>query len=121
MRDTEWKLEALRTENERLTRLLFGIRCVYCGEVVGQDQLSQDLADDVLRRHVEQCEKHPLNICKAELAAVRAENEAMKEDHKEFRQRYDDMTQEYEVKLATLNKPKVELKFFEPSPEAKGE
>ncbi len=46
-------------EIERLSGLLWGGRCVYCGEVVGKDRQNQDLSDDVLREHVRACPKHP--------------------------------------------------------------
>lgn len=63
----------LRAENERLSELLWGSRCVYCGEVVGKDKKNQETADNVLRAHVETCPKHPVS-------KLRKENEQLKAD-----------------------------------------
>lgn len=57
----------LRAENARLSELLWGSRCVYCGEVVGKDQQNQDVADEVLRKHVLACPQHPAAELKAQL------------------------------------------------------
>ena len=65
---TEYVREsALKEEIKRLCELLYGARCVYCGEVVGKETLSQDLADEVLRKHVLVCEKHPASALKERL------------------------------------------------------
>ncbi len=61
---------ALRAEVGRLSELLWGSRCVYCGEVFGKDRKSQDIADEVLREHVLVCKKHPAFKLKADLAAA---------------------------------------------------
>src|SRR6185295_17572051 len=47
----------LRAEITRLSELLWGSRCVYCGEIVGKDKQNQDQADEVLRKHVWNCQK----------------------------------------------------------------
>jgi hypothetical protein len=60
-------------ENERLRDLLYGAKCVYCGEVVGKETKNQDLADDVLKAHIANCPKHPLTT------ALRERDEARKE------------------------------------------
>lgn len=59
----------LRAEVERLNGLLYGARCVYCGEVVGKETKNQDLADEVLRQHVLVCPKHPLTCLRARVEA----------------------------------------------------
>jgi hypothetical protein len=64
------KTEELQAEVARLSELLWGCRCVYCGEVVGKDKKNQDLADDVLRQHVEVCPKHPVATLKTEKARL---------------------------------------------------
>jgi len=64
------ELAELRDEVARLSELLWGCRCVYCGEVVGKDKKNQDLADDVLRQHVEVCSKHPVATLKTEVARL---------------------------------------------------
>lgn len=53
------KLEQSEAEVKRLSELLWGSRCVYCGEVVGKDKQNQEIADDFLRKHIEVCPKHP--------------------------------------------------------------
>src|SRR3990167_8445492 len=72
----------VQAENERLRtatpytegevhaawKLLYGARGVYCEEVIDVECKSQDIGDAVLRRHVEICEKHPLNMCRRDLA-----------------------------------------------------
>ena len=58
-------------EVERLSELLWGSRCVYCGEVVGKDKHNQDIADEVLREHVRKCPKHPLAAAEAEVNRLR--------------------------------------------------
>jgi len=64
------QVEELARENARLSDLLWGARCVYCGEVVGRDRQNQEVADDVLRQHVRTCQKHPLVQAEAKLARV---------------------------------------------------
>lgn len=54
------EVDELKTENYRLSELLWGSRCVFCGEVLGKDRKNQDIADEVLREHVMSCLKHPL-------------------------------------------------------------
>ena len=56
-----------QTEIERLCELLWGSRCVFCGEVVGKEKKNQDIADEVLRKHVEACPKHPLAVARARI------------------------------------------------------
>jgi CRISPR/Cas system CSM-associated protein Csm2 small subunit len=63
--------EHLDEEIGRLNGLLYGARCVYCGEVVGKEKQNQHLADDVLREHVEVCPKHPVSKLKAEVERLR--------------------------------------------------
>lgn len=64
IRDLLAEITRLQSEQTRLNQLLYGGRCVYCGEVVGQDKQNQDLGDEVLRQHVAVCKKHPLNQVK---------------------------------------------------------
>lgn len=59
------ELEEAKAEIRRCYELLWGSRCVYCGETVGADRQNQDIADDVLRKHVERCEKHPAAMLRA--------------------------------------------------------
>jgi len=56
-----------QTEIERLCELLWGSRCVFCGEVVGKEKKNQDIADEVLRNHVEAHPKHPLSVARARI------------------------------------------------------
>jgi len=58
--DLYLKCKELEAEVERLSELLWGSRCIYCGEVVGRDRKNQDIADDVLREHTKVCKKHPV-------------------------------------------------------------
>lgn len=59
MKSLEARLAAAEQENTRLSSLLYGGRCVYCGEVVGVDTLNQDLSDEVLKEHIKTCAAHP--------------------------------------------------------------
>lgn len=59
-------MDSLLAGVERQNSLLYGGRCVYCGEVVGADTQNQVLSDDALRRHVENCSSHPYVQMKAE-------------------------------------------------------
>ena len=54
-------------EIERLSDLLWGARCVFCGEVIGKEKKNQDIADEVLRQHIKSCPKHPLTIARARI------------------------------------------------------
>ena len=70
------RTEEMQKEIDRLSDLLWGSRCVYCGEVVGVDRKNQDVADEVLRKHVKGCPKHPLG---AALARVERLEGALRE------------------------------------------
>ncbi len=61
------RIKALEAENERLSDLLWGARCVFCGEVIGKEKKNQDIADEVLRQHIKSCPKHPLTIARARI------------------------------------------------------
>jgi regulator of replication initiation timing len=63
---------ALKAEVERLSELLWGARCVYCGEVVGKERKNQDLGDADLRAHIEACPNHPVAALKAEVERLKA-------------------------------------------------
>ena len=61
------KIAELEAENKRLSDLLWGARCVFCGEVIGKEKKNQDIADEVLRQHIKSCPKHPLTIARARI------------------------------------------------------
>jgi hypothetical protein len=65
------RAETAEREVTRLSELLWGARCVYCEQVIGQDRQNQDIADEVLRRHVLACTKHPATQLRAERDALR--------------------------------------------------
>ena len=50
--DDRARIKELEAENERLSDLLWGARCVFCGEVIGKEKKNQDIADEVLRQHI---------------------------------------------------------------------
>lgn len=52
---------AMYQEIQRLNELLWGCRCIFCGEVVGRENKNQDIADDVLKAHIKVCPDHPVN------------------------------------------------------------
>ncbi|NTU49492.1 MAG: hypothetical protein HGA87_01110 [Desulfobulbaceae bacterium] len=64
----------LLKENERLSSLLYGGRCVWCGTVIGADKQNQDISDEELRQHVLNCEKHPKAVRIAELESFAHEH-----------------------------------------------
>jgi predicted nucleic acid-binding Zn-ribbon protein len=66
-------------EIERLSELLWGMRCVYCGEIIGKDKKNQDVAVEMLKAHVESCPKHPLTQANEQIAALREQITALKE------------------------------------------
>lgn len=47
-------------EIKRCYDLLFGGRCVACGEVIGKDKQNQQISDEELMQHILTCPKHPL-------------------------------------------------------------
>ena len=63
----EDRIKELEAENKRLSDLLWGARCVFCGEVIGKEKKNQDIADEVLRQHIKSCPKHPLTIARARI------------------------------------------------------
>ena len=65
------QVEQLQAEVLRLSELLWGMRCIYCGEVVGKDKQNQDVAEEVLKAHIQQCDKHPVQ-------ALRTENQRLR-------------------------------------------
>lgn len=65
--------DALLEEVERLSLILWGARCIYCGSTVGPEKRNQDIGDEELRQHIKVCPQHPLP--KAIDAMRRAANE----------------------------------------------
>lgn len=72
-------LSSAKAEVERLTQWVHDlqsdmyINCVYCGHRYGpKDKVPCSMAE-VLKRHVEQCPKHPMSKLKSDLAAARKE------------------------------------------------
>jgi len=74
-------IASLEQELAEARELLWGSRCVYCGETVGPDKKNQDIADEVLRKHVETCEKHPVAALRARLVLTEAVVEAADDEH----------------------------------------
>ena len=69
-----WKTEIKRLQDQ-VNDLHSGmyINCVYCGHRYGpQDKVPASMAD-VLKKHVEQCPKHPMSELKAENSRLRTE------------------------------------------------
>lgn len=75
---TEEKMTDLEEENKRLSELLWGSRCVYCGETLGLDKKNQDIADEVLQKHIEQCSLHPVSTLKTENKQLQKDIEHLK-------------------------------------------
>lgn len=73
------RLAAAEQENTRLGSLLYGGRCVYCGEVVGVDTLNQDLSDEVLKEHIKTCAAHPYVQMKDRAEAAEKERDELLE------------------------------------------
>ena len=51
----------MHKEIQRLSELLWGCRCIFCGEVVGKEAKAHDVADEVLKAHIKVCPDHPVN------------------------------------------------------------
>lgn len=47
------------------------INCVYCGHRYGPSETTAASMADVLKKHVEQCPKHPMSALKKRVAALR--------------------------------------------------
>ena len=65
------RAEKAEGEVKRCYELLCGARCVYCGEVVGRDRQNQEIADEVLKRHIETCPKHPVAVLRKRVEELR--------------------------------------------------
>jgi hypothetical protein len=74
--DLQGQIADLEAEVATLCDLLWGARCVYCGEIVAKDKQNQRISDAELRKHVETCPKHPLAQARAEVARLTAERDA---------------------------------------------
>ncbi len=59
------RVKEIEEENDRMSSLLWGSRCVYCDEVIGKDRKNQDISDDELKKHVRMCTKHPYGEMRA--------------------------------------------------------
>lgn len=77
-------IDALKQENERLVKWVddlqsgMYINCVYCGHCYGpQDKVPCSMAE-ALKKHIEQCPKHPMSALKQDLAACREVVEAVR-------------------------------------------
>ena len=58
------RFEELEKENQRMSMLLWGFKCAYCGEIVGSEFQNQDISEEILKAHVDKCPKHPMNNLK---------------------------------------------------------
>lgn len=64
------QLATVTEERNKAYDLLWGARCIYCGDVCGKDKQNQEIGDEVLKAHIEQCPKHPVTKLKAERDAL---------------------------------------------------
>ena len=70
------QFENIINENENLRRWVndlqsgMYINCVYCGHRYGPKKNTPVSMSDVLKEHIEKCEKHPLVMCKRDLERV---------------------------------------------------
>jgi len=64
------EIERLRTWVDDLQSGMF-INCVYCGHRYGPKDKVPDSMAEVLKRHVEQCPKHPMSALKTENERLR--------------------------------------------------
>lgn len=78
------RLATAEQENARLNSLLYGGRCVYCGEVVGADTLNQDLSDEVLKEHIKTCAAHPYVRMKERAEAAEKERDELRDEVKKL-------------------------------------
>lgn len=82
--DKDAELARLKAEVERLNAWVndlqsgMYINCVYCGHCYGpQDKVPCSMAE-ALKKHIEQCPKHPMSALKQDLAACREVVEAVR-------------------------------------------
>ncbi len=68
--ELESENKRLTAEVERLSALLYGARCIYCGWVASPESRNQDIGDAELQAHIEVCEKHPVRQLRANLEAA---------------------------------------------------
>lgn len=61
-----------KAEVERCHKLLYGMRCVYCGETVGAEMKSQDIGNEMLKAHVEKCAQHPAFFLKQRIVQFKS-------------------------------------------------
>jgi hypothetical protein len=66
-------------EIERLTGLLMGACCVYCGFISAPDVPNQEIGYEILKAHIATCEKHPLTQMRRERDVTLAEVERLKQ------------------------------------------
>lgn len=69
--DLERQLAEAQEEIQRCHKLLWGVQCACCGEIIGKDKQSQDVSLEVLKAHIEICPEHPLSAVKAENTKLR--------------------------------------------------
>ena len=90
----------LITENKRLETWVndlqsgMYINCVYCGHRYGPKDKVACSMRDVLKQHIEKCPVHPLSAAKKQIAALTAENERLRKEIKEIKEKIK-LTNEY--------------------------
>lgn len=101
----------LQAEIKRLDQLLYGARCVYCNEIIGQDQENQDIGDLQLQAHIEVCEKHPVAKYKAQLQAVTEERDNLRLRIKAVDAEHDDMARQKHKSIAAFQEIESQLAY----------
>lgn len=71
-------------EIARITKLLCGATCVYCGYIAEPEVLTQDIGNDILKAHIAGCEKHPLTQARKQIATLQATLEATERERDSF-------------------------------------
>lgn len=79
---TPEEIAAIRAENERYKQWVddlqsgMYVNCVYCGHRYGPGETTPVSMADALKKHIENCPKHPMSALKAEVERLRATYEA---------------------------------------------
>lgn len=117
MTDSKVRIYDLEKENERLIDWVNDLQsgmylnCAYCGYRFGHnDDISTSMSEE-LKKHIEQCPKHPLFSTKKENERLQKENEYLRKENEKLKVHVKRLLDDQEPRIAFLEKiAKEELK-----------